>query len=1438
VPFLSIPLVLNFFADTERIGALASDKLQQLIEAVMYEVGAVALPGFEVEPPTQVPADVDALKRQQFLQTQHGRLMHEMQHAAATTFQPLLRMCEASVQLCAGKGANTSFVSVMLFVARIVARVHACWIDVCVRNSAGGGLISDRDAGEEAVDALQQYLQKTLCPRVHKALAEMQRENDVPGSCRLHMHLSMLYGNMLRDTVKKDMSVNLEREGLMKRYMLSTAYLVAWGSQIHHNEAILISQLPLHDVMRAHIGMIPIILAGVASNRRDLLLDALPAVALLKEGSAQETEHSVQFEQDDLGSSAITRSQWNTVLEKPMQCKKIIESAHPYSCGVGTFDVFTIEACERIELYFDPRSATEEDADIISVYAGHDFSRLIQRLSGKGPWPGTNGIDPLVVPGNKFSIHFEADKSITGWGYKLEARADVNKDLKMALTDELGASEKDAERALANNLNSYTKAQDELERGGQVGRDDGLAKDGGTGGSSSGFFRNKDNTVQVSLHTAEVLLDERMLMPVQAEVAAEEAFQDVFFEKDVDDSKSDGSGDTNADYCAEKERKECCKKLLLMRTDNAYEVDVWGPRSRVEEMISYAKTSVEKYRDNATTFHRYNPGDPFEFYGSESSCINLPARVAVDRMRHLGTDYVEYQPKCFGSEDSWVPELYETMLSKTFGSFTIDVPEPTQQQQWALDSSGTESKLSSHGALEGARVLYFLEPQGQTQREKAGNPGHWYEVHADQMRKVLHVYLLVEVGRLMQRQLVCTSDARYSLGDLSSPDHIVQPGMYAWPKGLRHMAGSMCGGALNSEGRPIIPQGRPSYMQVTISSLVIARAMLEETRKLLPASHDGEEERDTERYISPSSLTGIIPGALLDQYKFWRTGERTIRGYPRDGSGVKGTSLYIVMTTHPACGDQLSAKSTSAVVKNQLRAKSTCAVVKRHQQAADGAGAGIWHTLLNLQRQKQKQGNSRRDILKQISNVLCRLDNLSHILVWSHSDARAEEECSVDLVELPRLQLKFSVQKDEYGMTRLFSEDENGWYVREEGCDDVREEGCDGGEAKSSSRSRLQEFTHIIEQSVVLENSQRERALLVPNYDIIPFAFSTCPFSTALFLLRGQRWRNFRKHSRLSTYFLYKVHPSGSYLQTKSLSEALYLLTIYLYKREYALAASVMPSVFTDVRFNSEERYLKEGLGMMGDSKAHNFHPDAIALRLQIFAVMQESGEPAPEKWNPALDFELYVRRWHQVSVVCRLTAAEEELLAVSVANINRKQYLRSVLDSEGKSSNKLIVMEAQSLKKAQSCGESWSKMVDDCSAAEFGDQKIARLERCGRDKEEDEKLFMTYLYQRPERNQSRAKQIEVLQQFMSESMSKKTMLGLPVSKYLRSMPILCLCYDGAVNVLVCFCECVLQLCHDVSCCAHTLIQSCACCAAAFLLGVSCAPVSVRVVPRCGGLQP
>jgi hypothetical protein len=198
---------------------------------------------------------------------------------------------------------------------------------------------------------------------------------------------------------------------------------------------------------------------------------------------------------------------------------------------------------------------------------------------------------------------------------------------------------------------------------------------------------------------------------------------------------------------------------------------------------------------------------------------------------------------------------------------------------------------------------------------------------------------------------------------------------------------------------------------------------------------------------------------------------------------------------------------------------------------------------------------------------------------------------------------------------------------------------------------------------------------------------------------------------------------------------------------------------------------------MMGDSKAHNFHPDAIALRLQIFAVMQESGEPAPEKWNPALDFELYVRRWHQVSVVCRLTAAEEELLAVSVANINRKQYLRSVLDSEGKSSNKLIVMEAQSLKKAQSCGESWLKMVDDCSLAEFGDQKIARLERCGRDKEEDEKLFMAYLYQRPERNQSRAKQIEVLQQFMSESMSKKKkMLGLPVSKHLRSMPIYCAC--------------------------------------------------------------
>lgn len=42
-----------------------------------------------------------------------------------------------------------------------------------------------------------------------------------------------------------------------------------------------------------------------------------------------------------------------------------------------------------------------------------------------------------------------------------------------------------------------------------------------------------------------------------------------------------------------------------------------------------------------------------------------------------------------------------------------------------------------------------------------------------------------------------------------------------------------------------------------------------------------EPELSTETYVSPVCLNGVLPGALLDAYKFWKTSTTCLRGYPR-----------------------------------------------------------------------------------------------------------------------------------------------------------------------------------------------------------------------------------------------------------------------------------------------------------------------------------------------------------------------------------------------------------------------------------------------------------------------------------------------------------------------------------------------------------------------------
>lgn len=70
----------------------------------------------------------------------------------------------------------------------------------------------------------------------------------------------------------------------------------------------------------------------------------------------------------------------------------------------------------------------------------------------------------------------------------------------------------------------------------------------------------------------------------------------------------------------------------------------------------------------------------------------------------------------------------------------------------------------------------------------------------------------------------------------------------------------------------------------------------------------------------------------------------------------------------------------------------------------------------------------------------------------------------------------------------------------------------------------------------------------------------------------------------------------------------MYLLAVRMLKREYTLAARLIPSILSDVPFRDEETWVKNLFGEVSDDP----HPDAIALRLRIGLQCAECHELPP----------------------------------------------------------------------------------------------------------------------------------------------------------------------------------------------------------------------------------
>lgn len=79
----------------------------------------------------------------------------------------------------------------------------------------------------------------------------------------------------------------------------------------------------------------------------------------------------------------------------------------------------------------------------------------------------------------------------------------------------------------------------------------------------------------------------------------------------------------------------------------------------------------------------------------------------------------------------------------------------------------------------------------------------------------------------------------------------------------------------------------------------------------------------------------------------------------------------------------------------------------------------------------------RGSALHRLAQVLTRIEDASHILVWARASDRVDKDsvASITLIELPRLKLRFQPRAQEDGEgVRLYSLDHSGWFISDSHC--------------------------------------------------------------------------------------------------------------------------------------------------------------------------------------------------------------------------------------------------------------------------------------------------------------------------------------------------------------------------------------------------------------------
>ena len=478
------------------------------------------------------------------------------------------------------------------------------------------------------------------------------------------------------------------------------------------------------------------------------------------------------------------------------------------------------------------------------------------------------------------------------------------------------------------------------------------------------------------------------------------------------------------------------------------------------------------------------------------------------------------------------------------------------------------------------------------------SPYRWSFVSLQRAHGTAAVYALREYGRRAYGEMVWTSDYGRSRVEILPRTKFEMRSTHLPHPFVARAAGSFLD----------LDPSRGAWFRggTALSSLLIRRTVAGEPQTLVPTHF----------------LGGVLPDALARAFRFWRSGDDgagalVAESLPDADDSWFGYDLRIVARGGPGSESGITRPgSDPAIAAVNQRIRQTKALLAASPPSRTNSGGEetrrreTQRTLEGLRRQRSAldaegsaaaatdllEGALDVDILRsrpdptdpgrmvkhrlvgvvdpatprdswlgRVCELMLRIENAAHVLLWAacdHDDGKDERTRRLhdvlEIIELPRLRLRFTTGFDAGGSLRIWSVEHAGRFV----LADLHEEPMDEG---------LRRVVSVTPFSLFLGDAEGNRFLLVPSCPYDPRAAVTSqPWAGVLFPRRDDP-------SWLSTLevrvYIYKIHESRLWLEMPSLEAALLWAFLQLSDRRVAECAQTIDSMSSDEPLSPQETF-------------------------------------------------------------------------------------------------------------------------------------------------------------------------------------------------------------------------------------------------------------------------